>query len=513
MRGVISSGHPVTSEAGASLLRKGGTAVDAALAASAVSCVTEPGLTSLGGGGLAVVHEGESGRNRVFDFFPDMPGLGLDELEFSGFEEVVVDYEGALETYLVGMGSAALPGVLPGILHIHEELGTLPLNDVLAPAIRVAREGVVITPFQARCLYLFRDLLGLGAEARKIFFRNGETVKLGELLTNPLLARLLSKFGPGDWRETLATEFNAPILKHMEEAPGLITAADLDHYRTIERSPLEISCMGFDLITTPPPSIGGLRIAFLLKLMERNGLSGMDPATPEYIELLAQSQAATDAMRSEVMDGHVHDKHLAEEVLSEVCLDRFTGTSKIVEPPRSAGNTTQISVTDAKGNAVSLTTTSGESTGYTIPGTGVLYNNMLGESDLNPDGCQANPVGKRLPSSMSPSMMLSDGEVIGVLGTGGSSRIITAIVQVSLNHGLFGLDAPTSVESPRAHYEGGILNMEAGFPAATVGKLKGKFEVNEWDRIDRWFGGVHMTTGRTGAGDSRRGGHFMAVEQ
>lgn len=512
MLGVIASGHPVTCRAGADMLRRGGTAVDAALAACAMSSVTEPGLTSLGGGGLAIVHEGESGRNRVFDFFADMPGLGLDELELSGIEEVVVDYEGALETYLVGMGTAALPGVLPGILYIHEELGRLPLADVLAPAIRVSREGVIITPFQARCLYLFRDLLGLGAEARKIFFRDGGTVKVGDTLTNPLMARLLEKFGSGDWREVLADEFYAPILKHMETAPGLITAADLEHYTPIERSPLEISCMGFDLITTPPPSIGGLRIAFLLKLMERHGLDGVERATPEFVELLARCQASTDAMRREVMDGHVHDKHLAEEVLSEECLDRFENAALVSKPPVSAGNTTQISVTDAEGTAVSLTTTSGESTGHTVPGTGVLYNNMLGESDINPDGCQANPVGKRLPSSMSPSMMLADGEVFGVLGTGGSSRIITAIVQVALNHGVFGLDARSSVEAPRAHYEGGVLQMEAGFPAATVERLKRTFKVNEWDRIDRYFGGVHMTTGRTGVGDTRRGGHFMAVE-
>ncbi|MDP7080662.1 MAG: gamma-glutamyltransferase [Candidatus Undinarchaeales archaeon] len=512
MRGVISSGHPVTSEAGASVLRKGGTAVDAALAASAVSGVTEPGLTSLGGGGLAVIHEGDSGRNRVFDFFADMPGLEGDGPDPSSFKELVVDYEGALETYLVGMGTAALPGVLPGILYIHEEMGTLPLADVLAPAIRVARDGVVLSAFQARCNYLFRDLLGMGLESRKVFFRDGVMLKEGELFTNPNVARLLSKFGSGDWRQTLENEFYSPIVKHMEEISGPITPADLEHYTPIERCPLEISCMGFDLLTPPPPSTGGLRIAFLLKLLERNELAGMDRTGPEYVELLAQCQASTDAMRKGVVDGNIHDKNLAEEVLSEGCLDRFTDDAMVVAPPRSAGNTTQISVTDATGTAVSLTTTTGESTGFMIPGTGVLYNNMLGEIDLNPDGCRANPVGKRLTSSMSPSVMLADGEVIGVMGSGGSSRIISAIVQVSLNHAVFGLDAATSVESPRAHYEGGVLQMEAGFPAATVQKLKRTFEVNEWDRIDRYFGGVHMTTGRTGAGDTRRSGHFMAVE-
>jgi gamma-glutamyltranspeptidase/glutathione hydrolase len=512
MRGVISSGHPVTSEAGASVLRKGGTAVDAALAACAVSGITEPGLTSLGGGGLAVIHEGESGRDRVFDFFATMPGMGGDGPDPSRFKELVVDYEGAMETYLVGMETAALPGVLPGILHIHEEMGTLPLADVLAPAIRVARDGVVLNTFQTRCNYLFRNLLGMGPESRKVFFRDGESMKEGGLFTNPNVARLLSKFGSGDWRQTLADEFHAPIIKHMEEVSGPITAADLENYRPIERSPLSISCMGFDLLTPPPPSIGGLRIAFFLKLLERHELADMDRTGPEFIELLARCQASTDAMRCEVVDGHIHDKHLAEEVLSEGCLDRFTGSSRIVEPPRSAGNTTQISVTDAEGTAVSLTSTTGESTGYMVPGTGVLYNNMLGEIDLNPEGCRANPVGKRLTSSMSPSVMLKDGEIIGVMGSGGSSRIITAIVQVALNHAVFGLDAEQSVEAPREHYESGVLQMEAGFPAATVKQLKRTFTVNEWDRIDRWFGGVHMTTGRTGAGDSRRSGHFMAVE-
>ena len=148
MKGVISSGHQITSEVGARILKNGGNTFDAAVAACTASCITEPTLTSLGGGGFAIVHDGPTSEDWMLDFFVDMPGLGGDGISMEGFEDVTVDFGGSLEHYHAGIGSATLPGVLPGLLHLHERGGTLPLCDVLAPAIELAKHGITLTPHQ-----------------------------------------------------------------------------------------------------------------------------------------------------------------------------------------------------------------------------------------------------------------------------------------------------------------------------------------------------------------------------
>lgn len=511
MRGVVSSGHRVTSEVGARMLRSGGTAVDAVVAACAASCIAEPTLTSLGGGGFAVIHDGRTGKDEALDFFVDMPGLGKDTHTMEGFEEVTMDLGGTVEHYYAGIGSATLPGLLPGLLHLHEQGGKLHLRDVLAPAIRLAREGVVITPYQASFIKLLSGSLSLSAESRRIFFKEGRMKGPGDVFLNPDTARFLKLFTRGDWRTTLEEEFFGRILDHMERAPGLITPQDVEHFTVLERTPLSSSFRALELITNPPPSIGGLLITFILKLMEGHDLAALDRVGGEYVGLFVRSQCAATAMRRDVIDGHIRDEGLAVRALSTANLRCYKDAAPGPGGPPTPGNTTHLSVTEAHGTAVALTSSNGENAGYVIPGTGIQYNNMLGESDINPDGWLVNPIGKRLPSSMSPSIVLRDGEAVAVLGSGGSSRIISAIAQVILNHVVFGLDPARAVEAPRVHYGRNELHMEPGYPRSTIEVLSRVFPVNSWSEPSLFFGGVHMATGNTGAGDPRRAGSVVRV--
>ncbi len=512
MKGVISSGHQITSEVGARMLKNGGNAFDAAVAACTASCITEPTLTSLGGGGFAIVHDGPTGEDWMLDFFVDMPGLGGDGISKEGFEEVSIDFGGSLEHYYAGIGSAALPGVLPGLLHLHEEGGALPLREVLAPAIELARRGVVITPRQGSFIKLLDIILVLSKESRRVFCKDGAPKKAGDIFVNPDTASFLELFTHGDWRRTLEDEFYGRILDHMERSPGLITSKDVEHYAPVRSEPLSASFLGQQLISNPPPSIGGILIAFILKAIERHDLASLERLGPEYITHFADAQIASVAMRREMMDGHIHDEGLVERVLSPKSIERFTNAPPVTNNSPMLGNTTHLSVTDAHGTAISLTSSNGENAGYVIPGTGIQYNNMLGEGDLNPEGCQTHPVGKRLPSSMSPSIVLDNGNVVAVLGSGGSNRIISAIAQVILNRVVFGLDAVSSVEAPRVHYHRDVLHMEPGFPDTTVKGLRGRFDVSSWKEMNLFFGGVHMTTGNTGGGDPRRAGAVVQVD-
>lgn len=512
MKGVISSGHQITSEVGARMLRNGGNAFDAAVAACTASCITEPTLTSLGGGGFAIVHDGPTGDDWMLDFFVDMPGLGGDGISREGFEEVSIDFGGSLEHYYAGIGSATLPGVLPGLLHLHEEGGVLPLRDVLAPSIDLARRGVVITARQGSFIKLLDNILELSEGSRKVFFKDGAPKKAGDIFVNPDTARFLELFTHGDWRRTLKDEFFGRILEHMEHAPGLITSKDVEHYTPLRTEPLSASFLDQRLISNPPPSIGGLLIAFILKAIEKHDLKSLERLGPEYITHFAEAQIASVAMRREMMDGRIHDEGLVERVLAPESIERFTRAAPVMNNSPMLGNTTHLSVTDAHGTAISLTSSNGENAGYVIPDTGIQYNNMLGEGDLNPEGCQTHTAGRRLPSSMSPSIVLRDGNVVAVLGSGGSNRIISAIAQVILNHVVFGLDAASSVEAPRVHYHRDILHMEPGFPDTTIKALSRQFEVSPWEEMNLFFGGVHMTTGNTGGGDPRRAGAVVQVD-
>jgi len=476
----VAAGHPATSEAGAEVLRGGGNAFDAAVAAGFAAAVVEPALTGLGGGGFLLARTA-SGDARLFDFFVDTPGRGLSgPPEQPDFEPVTVRFGHADQVFNVGLGSVAVPGCLPGYLHVHRSLGRVSLAQVLAPAIRLAREGVVLNAEQAYLLEILQPILSLSEAGRRLYTRGGRSPAVGERLVNADLADFLDRLlesaaGAGFAEPGLAQR----IAADMENGGGRVGVADLEAYRVRERAPLAFGYRDVEVLANPPPAFGGTLVEISLRLLEAGG--AMPPwGTAAHVERLVDGMIETEAIRAR---------------------------GEVAARLRSAQGTTHVSVGDGDGNVAAMTTSNGENSGYVVPGTGVMLNNMLGEEDLHPDGFHASPPGERVASMMCPTLLLRHGRPQLVLGSGGSKRIRTALAQVISNAVDYGMDPRSAVEAPRLHWDGSVVQIEPGGGKEAVAALAARWPLNLWSQRNLYFGGVHaIGPGLVGAGDPRRGG-------
>lgn len=476
----MAAGHPATADAAAEVLRRGGNAFDAAVAAGFAAAVVEPTLTGLGGGGFLLSRRA-SGEASLFDFFVDTPGRGLaGPPEEPDFEPVTVRFGHADQVFNVGLGSVAVPGCLPGYLYVHERLGRLPLARVLAPAVALARDGVALNAEQAYLLDILQPILSFSEAGRRLYTRRGRPLGVGEQLVNSELSDFLERLAESTAHAGFAEpHLAAQIAADMTAGGGHVTLNDLAAYRVCERAPLAFDYRGVHVLANPPPSFGGELVAVSLRLLEAGGPM---PAfgSAAHLERLVDGMIETEALRAR----------------GEVAARR-----------RSAQGTTHVSVADAAGNVASMTTSNGESSGYLVPGTGVMLNNMLGEEDLHPDGFHAAPAGERVASMMCPTLLLRDGAPWLALGSGGSKRIRTALAQVVSNAVDYGMDPRSAVEAPRVHWDGEVVQHEPGVSATAREALAARWPLNGWSQRNLYFGGVHAVgAGLEGAGDPRRGG-------
>jgi gamma-glutamyltranspeptidase/glutathione hydrolase len=470
----------MTSEAAASALESGGNAFDAAVAAGFASAVAEPGFTSLGGGGFLLARTA-SGEALLFDFFVDTPGLGAAEAGTDPhFLPVTIAFPASEQVFNVGRGSVAVPGVLAGLLRVHERLGRLPLSDVLAPAIALARGGVVVSALQAYVLGLLAPIMAISEEGRRLYAPGGRGPRQGARLRNPELADFLERLPDDRGRRFYEGEPARRIAAGMREGRGLLTEADLAGYRVIEREPLAMEYRGHALLTNPAPSLGGRLVAFGLEGLETHDLLRVD--APAHVLALGEVLEAMEARHAEPRPAFVR-------------------------------GTTHASVADGEGNVASMTTSNGEGSGYVAPGCGIMLNNMLGEDDLHPGGFHSAPPGERVGSMMSPSLVLRGDAVRLALGSGGSKRIRTAVLQVASRVVDFDADLGAAVRAPRLHWDGETLQVEPGLPEAALAALRERWPVNLWPEPNLYFGGVHAVAPETGAaaGDPRRGGDARRV--
>jgi gamma-glutamyltranspeptidase/glutathione hydrolase len=481
--GIVACGHDAVAEAAAVLLRAGGNAFDACIAAGFAGAVAEPGFTSLAGGGFLLAHPVD-GADVLFDFFVDTPGRGLTPLERAPhFLPVNVHFLAADQVFHAGLGSVAVPGCLAGYLHVHRRLGRAPLTDVVAPAIALARDGVAVDATQAEVLGLLEPILTREPDTARVVAPHGSVLRDGDTLTNPDLARYLDALaldptGLSFYDGPLADE----LVALMAAGDGLVTREDLASYRVIERRPLAGTYRGRRILTNPPPSFGGELILLALTL---DAARGAPPPwqSAEHVQRVVEVMIDVDRRRA------------------------MRGATK---------GTTQMTVADADGNVASMTTSNGEGSGDVVPGTGVFLNNMLGEDDLHPDGFHAGPPGRRVASMMAPSLVVDqDGSVVLALGSGGSKRIRTAIAQVIVNVLGHERELADAVGAPRLHWDGSTVQVEPGYPGPAVDALAQRWPVNEWPARNLFFGGVHTVrpgpSGAAAAGDPRRGGARRVV--
>lgn len=478
----MAAGGVATAEAGARALAAGGNAVDAVLAATFAATVAEQTIASLGGGGFLVVRE-PGGAVHVRDFFVDTPGRGLpvEELDLH-FVPMDVQFPGTVQTFHVGLGSVAVPGLLAGMLAAHEEFSRLPLSALVEPARRYATEGVAMDRSQQVIAELIRDLMALTPESRSLIQRDGRWLGEGDLVRNPGLARFLGLVADGSVTSQLSDPFAGPLLELMAGG-GLVTAQDLQAYRVIARPARTAVRQGHLVHTNPPPSFGGSIIADTLA-----GAAPVDVADPAgWSSLLGTLVAATEHRR--------------------------TGGAPLV----STG-TTHCSAVDPAGMVASMTVSNGATSGFVVPGTGIQLNNMLGEADLNPGGFHAMPPGRRMGSMMSPSVLVApDGSVVA-LGSGGSERIRSALVEVMVRLIDGGQALPVAVAAARAHPADEGLQVEPHMPDPVVAGLRGAGlgPVNVWTTPGVYFGGVnavqrHPDGSVVAVADGRRGGGAVVV--
>ena len=530
MAGVVSAGHEKTAEAGRIILQAGGNAFDAAVAATLMACVVEPTLTSLGGGGFLLAHSASDRQDRLFDFFTQTPSARQSEwsaIAQSDFYPIEANFGDAVQEFHIGLASIAVPGVFAGLLKVHKKLGRLPLSVVAEPAVTCARDEVAVSNFQAYCYELLAPILVATAGAKAIYAPDGSILKAGDHLHLPLFADTLEHLASlGDVEARRAFyegEIAQKTVRECQENGGFLQLEDFQNYDVIERSPLSINYRGVQMLTNPPPSAGGSLIAFGLELLDQFDLEKMQPGSTDHVMLLSQVMRWTNEARRSHLDDALFSPSIAEKFISSELVEKYVQPLQalIGKGLNRWGSTTHISVIDGEGNAASVTTSNGEGSAYVVPGTQIMMNNMLGEEDLNPNGFNQWPTNQRMSSMMSPTIILKAGKPQLALGSGGSNRIRTAVLQVISNIVDFKMPLSAAVASARLHWENGVLHLEPGLDCDTDAFEQtqlGTDRVLRWQQSNMFFGGVHSVgideNGYLqGAGDSRRSGAVAKVNE
>jgi gamma-glutamyltranspeptidase/glutathione hydrolase len=522
MRGAVAAGHPLTAAAGARVLAEGGNAVDACIAAGFAAWVTESPLTGPGAGGFMLVHRARDGSSRLLDFFVSTPGRGLKHARGGEMEAIDVGF-GDSETkqvFRIGPASCAVPGAAIGLEAAHRAYGSLPWAELVAPAIELARDGIEMTRPQAH-LHAILDLILRHTDEGDRLYSNADGSRLaaGDILRMPDLADTLERLAREGARALYRGELARAVVATVREGGGDLTLDDLSSYRVVWRRPARIGFRGLEFVSNPPPSSGGILIAYGLALLERlrtRAPAGSTDALAALVEVMReQTRARDDAFARELHRGGLARRLLSDETMSAAASRiraRLRGRSELA----SVGGTTHVSAVDADGNAASLSTSTGSGSGVIVPGTGVQLNNMLGEYDLI-TGKRA-PAGRRMTSMMAPSVVLRRGGAPRlVVGSAGSVRLRGAIMQIVVNVLEHGLSVGEAIDHPRIHVDEPHVHCEGGFdPSALDGLEEAGYDVVRWRRRNLFFGGASAVEIRddgklAAAGDPRRGGAGSVV--
>jgi gamma-glutamyltranspeptidase/glutathione hydrolase len=535
---MVASVHPQASSAGAEIMRQGGNAVDAAVATGFALAVVHPSAGNLGGGGF-MLYRTAKGEVHFLDFREKAPAAAS--------RDMYLDKQGNVtDESRFGYRAPGVPGTVAGLVEAERRWGKLGLAKVMEPAIRLARDGVAVTEYEAGLMHdadLARD-----PESKRIFQRDGRFYERGEILKQPELAATLERIqrNPEDfYRGALA----AQIAMTIQKGGGLITAADLAGYKVVERTPLHGIYRGYDVYSAPPPSSGGVALIETLNILEGFDLHAARRNSALHLHLVAEAYRRSFFDRAtflgdpdfvQVPVAQLTDKKYASLWRASIDPTRASESSKLQRPSmaqldQSAAlhapyigpekpDTTHYSVVDAEGDAVSVTTTLNDSFGSrtTLPGLGFLLNDEMDDFAAKPGAPnmfglvqgEANAIapGKRPLSSMTPTMVAKDGRLLLVLGSPGGPTIVTTVANVLINAVDFGEDIQRAVNAPRFHHQWmpDELRVEGWQLSPDTMDLLEKMG-HKLKRTKSWGDGeciaIDWTTGdRLGASDARNGG-------
>jgi gamma-glutamyltranspeptidase / glutathione hydrolase len=520
---MVVSGHPLASAVGRDILRQGGNAVDAAVAVGFALAVVHPGAGNLGGGGFLVVRT-RDGQVRTLDYRETAPA--------GASRDMFLDASGEpTELSITGHLSAGVPGSVAGLVEAQARLGRLPLASVIAPAIRLAREGFAIDRYRSESIGSDSARLAKFPASRAAFLPGGRPPVVGEVLRQPDLAVTLEAI-----RDRGADGFYAGpvadlIVAEMQRGGGLITHGDLRAYRPIWREAVRISYAGYTILSMPPASSGGVTMGEILNIME--GFRPLPPfGSPALLHREAEAMRRAFTDRNTELGDPAFVRNPVSRLLSKDYASRLrseigprASVTPVFEPAaRSGASTTHYSVVDAEGNAVSCTTTLNNSYGsaVTVTGAGFLLNDEMDDFATAPGKpnlyglvqgeVNAIAPGKRMLSAMTPTLVLDpQGRLYLVLGTPGGPRIITMVYHVISNVIDHRMPLPAAVTAPRLHHQALPDRIEVepgGFPPATLDSLRALGHAIADD--DGYWGDVEAIVrtpdGWQGVSDPRRGG-------
>jgi gamma-glutamyltranspeptidase / glutathione hydrolase len=460
LRPGIAAGHPATAQAGFEVLEDGGTAADAAVAASLASCVAETMMTGITGGGFAIWLDGAGREPVLLDFFVTVPGLGGAQREVE-LLDIGVPFGTELVHYSVGTATCAVPGVPAGLHALWNRFGRLPFERLIEPALELARAGVEVPPAHAACLQMLAPVMTMG-DGKRIFSPHGRLLEAGDRLEQPGLARMLELLRDEGAASFYSGSLAEALLALMEERGGLVGRRDLEEYK-----PAWVAALAGDYLGRRVFTRGGHVASVAAKLGELPRLHGLSEA------------------------------ERAAELARVLVALPYSGEA---EP---LGETTNLVAADAEGNACVVTTSLGLGSGDYLPGLDVHLNSMLGESDLL---LGDQDPGERMESMMAPTIVCEDGRTVLAAGAAGGTRLRPALVQVLSGILDEGLGVQGAVDRPRLHSTGEIVHLEPGFPPEAVEALAANYAIREWTELHHYFGGVSLIGENGGAGDPRRSG-------
>jgi gamma-glutamyltranspeptidase / glutathione hydrolase len=515
--------EPIAADTGVRILRAGGNAVDAAVAVAFALAVTYPTAGNLGGGGFLLARMAD-GRTAFFDFREQAPGKAS--------RDMYLDASGNLTRDSIdGWRAAGVPGTVRGLELAHRKFGSQPWGKLVQPAVNLASRGFEVPYGLEQSLKGAAERLAPYPESKRIFLRGGRGWSAGDRMVQADLGRTLrriTRYGAKDFYEGLTARM---ITKAMAANGGLITLQDLHEYKAVERTPLTGAYRGFDIITAPPPSSGGIGILQMLGVLEHSGYEKAGHGSAAHIHYVAETMRRYYADRSEYLGDPdffrvpvkalLHPRYI-EQLRASIRPDRASTSDEIRPGNLSAfesTETTHFSIVDAKGNAVSMTYTLNGSygSGVTVPGTGILLNNEMDDFAARPgspnmfglvqgEGNAIQPR-KRPLSSMTPTILTKDAKLFMVVGGPGGGRIITSVLQTITNVIDFHMNVRDAVDAPRFHHQWrpDVLTLETGFSPDTVRLLEARgHKVETTGSVARIFAIVLEPGGQiSGAADGR----------
>ncbi|MGL5080816.1 MAG: gamma-glutamyltransferase [Microcoleaceae cyanobacterium] len=503
----IAAGSQIAADAGAAIADQGGNAVDAAIAATLVAMSTDIAVIAPGCSGFITIWP-PNALPVVIDAYAEMPGRGLGDWGMianrlaTSTQRVEIGYGGGMETW-VGYGSVATPGMLAGLSRVSEGYGSLSWSAVMQPAIRWAEQGSSLPEVAAEYLaYSHQEIFGWHPDSHQtLHHADGRPLTTGETVHIPGLATTLQQIADQGVAAFYTGTLAERIAHEIQAHGGLLTLMDLATYQAIPRQPLRISYQNWEIVTNPPPAVGGACLAAMLLLIDQHPLKSWNADT---VDQWIQIQSGVLDYRSQHLDQSNDNTQAALQLLE------WAGLGSAQHGVKSP-STIHISAVDSQGLACSISASAGYGSGAMISGTGLWLNNSLGELELHPQGLEHFPPGTRLVSNMAPTIARrADGAVLAI-GSPGASRITTAIAQVLFNTLQLGIPLSEAIAQPRLHVEvlagTKTVALEPGLSTGSQTQVA----VRRFPQLSMYFGGVqavlwHPDSGLRAAADLRRAG-------